>query len=108
MACSLPILLLVLLSLGSAQCLLTVTVHSASGLRPDQHSNADGYVKVSCGSASLGETNVYHDSPNPTWNKSFKYTRALQNDLLKLLVYDRDVAFHDKLGEGSTRIQKGT
>uniref|UniRef100_A0A3Q2UCX5 C2 domain-containing protein n=1 Tax=Fundulus heteroclitus TaxID=8078 RepID=A0A3Q2UCX5_FUNHE len=100
-------LLLLLCTLGVAPLKLRVFNLKASSLRPNQNSNADGFVRVYCGSASLEQTEVYNDSPNPSWGKSFTYERALQNDLLELKVMDKDVAFDDELGVCQYRIKVG-
>uniref|UniRef100_A0A1A8CWG8 C2 domain-containing protein n=1 Tax=Nothobranchius kadleci TaxID=1051664 RepID=A0A1A8CWG8_NOTKA len=107
MASSLPLVLLLCI-LGTAFSDLRVSNLRAAGLRPDQNSNADGFVKVFCASTSMGQTTVYHDHPNPSWTSTFTYRRALQGDVLKLEVFDKDVAFDDRLGTCTVRIKKGT
>uniref|UniRef100_A0A3Q2QPS3 C2 domain-containing protein n=1 Tax=Fundulus heteroclitus TaxID=8078 RepID=A0A3Q2QPS3_FUNHE len=107
MASSIPLIVLLLCSVGVAHSDLRVYNLRATGLRPDQTSSADGFVKVYCGSRFLGQTHVYNNHPNPSWPESFSYPRAKHNDNLRVRVYDKDVVFDDELGSCSTRIRRG-
>ncbi|MEQ2266480.1 hypothetical protein XENORESO_006719 [Xenotaenia resolanae] len=108
MASSLPLIVLLLCCVGVAHSYLEVYNLRAEHLRPDKGSNADGFVRVYCGSWYLGQTDVFHDSPNPSWGKRFTYSRALQNDQLMVRVYDKDVVFDDELGSCRNPIRRGT
>ncbi|KAK5612089.1 hypothetical protein CRENBAI_000757 [Crenichthys baileyi] len=108
MASSLPLIVLLLCCVTVAHSYLEVYNLRAQHLRPDHGSNADGFVRVNCGSWYLGQTDVFHDNPNPSWGKRFTYSGALQNDLLIVRVYDKDVVFADELGSCRTPIRRGT
>uniref|UniRef100_A0A3Q0SL75 C2 domain-containing protein n=1 Tax=Amphilophus citrinellus TaxID=61819 RepID=A0A3Q0SL75_AMPCI len=107
MASILPLLLLVLCSLNVAHCGLRVYKLYARGLRPDQNSSADGYVEMSCGSSYV-KTRVNENNPNPSWTEELSYSRAVSGDRLEFRVYDKDVAFNDRLGVCSHSIRKGS
>ncbi|XP_040898675.1 GTPase activating protein 1-like [Toxotes jaculatrix] len=108
MASSLPLLLLVLCGLGVAQSRLKVYNMRATCLPSDLLGITDGYVKVFCGSASLGTTAVRKDNANPWWEEEFSYFKAQQNDVLRLEVHDSDIFFDDLLGVCQRQIKYGT
>lgn len=97
MASKLLLLLLALCSVNMAQCGLRVYNLYARGLRPDPVGSADGFVEMSCGSAYT-KTSVNENNANPSWTEELSYSRALPGDQLELRVYDKDVAFNDRLG----------
>ncbi|KAI4792469.1 hypothetical protein KUCAC02_033360 [Chaenocephalus aceratus] len=66
------------------------------------------YVKVFCGSATLGETSVRHNDRNPWWEEDFAHFKARENDVLKLEVHDHDIGFDDLLGVCQRKIKLGT
>uniref|UniRef100_A0A3Q1B720 C2 domain-containing protein n=1 Tax=Amphiprion ocellaris TaxID=80972 RepID=A0A3Q1B720_AMPOC len=98
MTSSLPLLLLALCSLSAAEAQLTVFNLRASDLPSGIVVTTDGYVKVFCGSASLGETSVRNNDPNPWWEEKFTYFQGQENDVLRLEVHDSDIFFNDLLG----------
>uniref|UniRef100_A0A3Q3W7U1 C2 domain-containing protein n=1 Tax=Mola mola TaxID=94237 RepID=A0A3Q3W7U1_MOLML len=67
-----------------------------------------GYVKVFCGTTSLGQTSIRHNEINPWWNEEFAYYSAQENDILRLEVYDSDTFFDDRLGVCERRLTLGT
>ncbi|XP_047447358.1 perforin-1-like [Mugil cephalus] len=108
MASSFPLILLVLSSLGVAQSQLKVYNLRASKLPSNLVSTTDGYVKVFSGSASLGKTSARNNDANPWWDEEFAYFSALENEVLRLEVYDDDILFDDLLGVCQRQIQLGT
>ncbi|XP_044053340.1 uncharacterized protein LOC122876745 isoform X2 [Siniperca chuatsi] len=108
MASSLPLFLLVLCSLSVAQSQLKLFNLRASNLPSDLLGTTDGYVKVFCGSATLGTTSIRNNNVNPWWEEEFAYFKAQQNDVLRLEVYDSDVIFDDLLGVCQRQIKLGT
>ncbi|XP_028269099.1 perforin-1-like [Parambassis ranga] len=108
MASSLPLLLVILCSLGVAQSQLRVFGLRASDLPSGLLGTTDGYVKVFCGSATLGATSVRNDNPNPWWEEEFSYFKAKQNDVLRLQVHDSDYLLDDLLGVCQRQIKMGT
>nr|XP_057926510.1 perforin-1-like isoform X2 [Doryrhamphus excisus] len=109
MACSrLSLLLLVLASLTVAQAQIMLSNLRASNLPSDILGTTDGYVKVFCGSASLGKTAVRNNNINPWWGEEFSYFKAQENDVLRLEVYDRDILFDDLLGVCQRQLRPGT
>ncbi|XP_061624315.1 perforin-1-like [Phyllopteryx taeniolatus] len=108
MASSLSLLLLVLCALSVAQSQLKVFNLHASGLPSDILGISDGYVKVFCGSATLGTTAVRKDNANPWWEEEFSYFKAQEHDVLRLEVYDHDLVFDDQLGVCQRQIRPGT
>lgn len=108
MASTLPLLLLILCSLAVAQPSVRVFNLRATGLPADALGVSDGYVKVFCGSVSLGKTSVLHNEINPWWDAEFTYFQARENDILRLEVHDSDLVFDDLLGVCSRQIKRGT
>ncbi|XP_047186814.1 perforin-1-like isoform X1 [Scophthalmus maximus] len=108
MASGLPLLLLVLCSLTAAEAWLRLYNLRASGLDADTFSAADGYVKVFCGSAKLGETSVNHNNANPWWTEEFSHFKAQENGVLRLEVHDEDIFYDDLLGICQCQIKVGT
>lgn len=108
MASALPLLVLVLFSLGVAQAQIRVFDLRASDLPGNLLGTTDGYVKVFCGSASLGETSVRNNNRNPWWEEDFQYFNTQENDILRLEVHDSDFLFDDLLGVCQRQIKKGT
>ncbi|XP_061133860.1 uncharacterized protein LOC133153776 [Syngnathus typhle] len=108
MASSLSLILLVLCGLPMAQAQLKVFNLRATGLPSDILGITDGYVKVFCGSATLGKTEVRKDTVNPWWEEEFSYFKAQAQDVLRLEVYDRDLVFDDLLGVCQRQIRPGT
>lgn len=108
MASALPRLVLVLFSLGVAQAQIRVFDLRASDLPRNLLGTTDGYVKVFCGSASLGETSVRNNNRNPWWEEDFQYFNSQENDILRLEVHDSDFLFDDLLGVCQRQIKKGT
>lgn len=108
MASSLSLLLLVLCALPVTQAQLKVFNLRASGLPSGILGITDGYVKVFCGSATLGKTVVRKDTVNPWWEEEFSYFIAQERDVLRLEVYDKDLVFDDQLGVCQRQIRPGT
>ncbi|XP_042277175.1 perforin-1-like [Thunnus albacares] len=108
MACSLSCLLLVLCSLTVAEAQLKLFNLRASDLPSNILGTTDGYVKVFCGSANLGETSVRNDDSNPWWEEEFVHFKAKENDVLRLEVHDSDLLFDDLLGVCQRQIKVGT
>lgn len=101
------LLLLALCGLAAAQGGLRVYNLRATGLPSDALGISDGYVKVFSGAASLGKTATLHNQVNPWWEEEFAYRNALENDILRLEVYDSDLVFDDRLGTCTTALKKG-
>lgn len=108
MSSSVSLLLLVLCGLAVAQGDLRVYNLRATGLPADALGIADGYVKVFSGPASLGRTATLHNQVNPWWEEEFAYRNALENDILRLEVYDSDLIFDDRLGICTMQLKMGT
>ncbi|KAM7416989.1 hypothetical protein PAMA_018868 [Pampus argenteus] len=108
MACSLSLLLLVLCGLTVAEAQLKLFNLRASDLSSNILGITDGYVKVFCGSADLGETSVRNNNQNPWWEEEFTYFKAQENDVLRLEVHDSDILFDDLLGVCQRQIKVGT
>lgn len=108
MASALPLLVLVVFSLTAAQAQIKVFNLRASNLPSNLLGTTDGYVKVFCGTASLGETSVRNNEENPWWEEEFQYFSAKESDLLKLEVHDSDFLLDDLIGVCERRIQTGT
>lgn len=102
------ILLLVLSTVTASQAQLRVFNLRASDLPSDLLGITDGYVKVFCGSASLGKTAVREDTVNPWWGEEFSSYNAQQSDVLRLEVHDKDLLFDDLLGVCQRQIKAGT
>ncbi|XP_040898783.1 perforin-1-like [Toxotes jaculatrix] len=108
MASSLPLLLLVLCSLTEAEAQLRLFNLRASNLPSNILGTTDGYVKVFCGSATLGETSVRNNDQNPWWEEEFTHFMAQENDVLRLEVHDSDFLFDDLLGVCQRQMKLGT
>ncbi|XP_073321959.1 perforin-1-like [Pagrus major] len=108
MASSLSLLFLVLCSLSVAQSQFRLFNLRATGLPSDLFGTTDGYVKVFCGSATLGTTSTRDDNANPWWDEEFSYFSAQENDILRLEVHDSDLIFDDLLGVCQRQIKPGT
>ncbi|KAK9523188.1 hypothetical protein VZT92_019597 [Zoarces viviparus] len=108
MASTRPLLLLVLCSLALADAHFKVFNLRGSSLSSSILGHADAYVKVFCGSATLGETSVRNNNPNPWWEEEFTHFKAQQNDVLRLEVHDSDFGFDDFLGVCQRQIKLGT
>lgn len=105
---SASLLLLVLCGLAVAQGDVRVYNLRATGLPSDVLGIADGYVKVFSGPASLGNTATLHNQVNPWWKEEFIYKNAVENDILRLEVYDSDLIFDDRLGVCSMQLKMGS
>lgn len=101
-----PLLMSLLFGLAHAQ--IRVFNLRASNLPGNILGTTDGYVKVFCGSANLGETSVRNDNKHPWWEEEFTYFKAQQNDILRLEVHDSDFLFDDMLGVCQRQIKQGT
>ncbi|XP_019957929.1 perforin-1-like isoform X2 [Paralichthys olivaceus] len=108
MASRLPLLLLLLCSLTVAQAQLRLFNLRASDLPSNILGITDGYVKVFCGSADLGETSVRNNNPNPWWEEEFTHFQAQETDTLRLEVYDSNFFFDILLGVCQRQINLGT
>lgn len=108
MVSSLLLLLLVLCSLTVAEAQLKLFNLRASNLPSTILGTTDGYVKVFCGSAPLGETSVHNNNQNPWWEEEFTHFKAQENDVLRLEVHDSDFIFDDLLGVCQRQIKLGT
>lgn len=108
MVSSLLLLLLVLCSLTVAEAQLKLFNLRASNLPSTILGTTDGYVKVFCGSAPLGETSVRNNNQNPWWEEEFTHFKAQENDVLRLEVHDSDFIFDDLLGVCQRQIKLGT
>lgn len=108
MASTVPLLLLALCSLSVAEAQLTLFSLRASDLPSTILGTTDGYVKVFCGSADLGETSVRNNDVNPWWEEEFRYFYAQENDVLRLEVHDSDLLFDDLLGVCQRQMKQGT
>ncbi|KAI9520086.1 hypothetical protein NQZ68_021805 [Dissostichus eleginoides] len=106
-SCS-PLLLLVLCSLTVAEAQFKLFNLRASKLPSGILGTTDGYVKVFCGSANLGETSVRNNNPNPWWDEEFPHFNARENDVMRLEVHDSDILFDDLLGVCQRQIKLGT
>lgn len=105
---SASLLLLVLCGLAVAQGDVRVYNLRATGLPSDALGISDGYVKVFSGPASLGKTSTLHNQVNPWWKEEFIYKNAVENDILRLEVYDSDLIFDDRLGVCSMQLKIGS
>ncbi|XP_034077669.1 perforin-1-like [Gymnodraco acuticeps] len=105
-SCS-PLLLLVLCTLTVSEAQLKLLNLRASNL-PGILGTADGYVKVFCGSVTLGETSVRNNNRNPWWEEEFTHFKAQENDVMRLEVHDSDILFDDLLGVCQRQIKLGT
>ena len=101
---------LLLLLLGASLCAAQLKIYDlkASDLPQDFLGITDGYVKVYSGPASLGQTVVKDNDANPWWEEEFTYFKALENDVLRLEVYDEDLFVDDLLGVCQRQIKVGT
>ncbi|XP_070819678.1 perforin-1-like [Chaetodon trifascialis] len=108
MASSLALLLLVLCSLTETEAQLRLFNLRASDLPSNLLATTDGFVKVFCGSTSLGETSVRNNDPNPWWEEEFNYFQVEENDVLRLEVYDSGIFFDDLVGDCHRPLKKGT
>uniref|UniRef100_A0A8C6SKE7 C2 domain-containing protein n=1 Tax=Neogobius melanostomus TaxID=47308 RepID=A0A8C6SKE7_9GOBI len=101
---------LLLLLLGVSLCAAQVKIYNlrASDLPAGLLGTPDGYVKVFCGPADLGETSVRNDNPNPWWEEEFSYFKAQENNVLRLEVFDSDFLFDDLRGVCQRKIKVGT
>ncbi|XP_069581130.1 perforin-1-like [Brachyistius frenatus] len=108
MTSSVLLLFLLLLSSSPLDAQLKLFGLRASGLSSGLLGTPDGYVKVFCGSASLGETSVINNNPNPWWEEEFTHFKAQENDVLRLEVHDSDFGLDDLLGVCQRRIKPGT
>ncbi|XP_072288710.1 uncharacterized protein [Eucyclogobius newberryi] len=107
MTSPLPLLLLLLgVSLSRAQ--VKIYGLRASDLPMILLATTDGYVKVFCGSTTLGKTSVRRNDANPWWEDEFTYFKAQENDVLRLEVFDSDLLFDDLLGVCQRQIKVGT
>uniref|UniRef100_UPI0037E97A9D perforin-1-like n=1 Tax=Semicossyphus pulcher TaxID=241346 RepID=UPI0037E97A9D len=108
MASSLPLLLLVLCSLTVTDAQLKLFNLRASDLPSNILGTTDGYVKVFCGSATLGKTSVRNDNINPWWEEEFSHFKAQENDVLRMEVFDSDFLADDLVGVCQRQIKVGT
>ncbi|XP_041644236.1 perforin-1-like [Cheilinus undulatus] len=108
MASNLSLLLLLLCGLTATHAQLKLFNLRASELPSNLLGTTDGFVKVFCGSASLGKTSVRNNDQNPWWGEEFSYFKAKENDVLKLEVFDSDILFDDRLGVCEREIKVGT
>ncbi|KAF7649608.1 hypothetical protein LDENG_00138670 [Lucifuga dentata] len=108
MAAALSFLLLLLCSLAPAEAQLKLFNLRASDLPAGLLGTTDGYVKVFCGSAFVGETSVCSNNAYPWWEEEFTYFSAQQNDVLRLEVFDSDFFFDDLLGICQRQLKVGT
>ncbi|XP_033939980.1 perforin-1-like [Pseudochaenichthys georgianus] len=106
-SCS-PLLLLVLCTLTVAEAQFKLFNLRASDLPSGILGITDGYVKVFCGSATLGETSVRNNNPNPWWEEEFTHYKAKENDVMRLEVHDSDILSDDLLGVCQRQIKLGT
>ncbi|XP_071058761.1 perforin-1-like [Pseudochaenichthys georgianus] len=106
-SCS-PLLLLVLCTLTVAEAQLKVFDLQARKLHANILGTPDAYVKVFCGSTTLGETSVRHNDKHPWWDEDFAHFKARENDVLRLEVHDHDIGFDDLLGVCQRKIKLGT
>lgn len=102
------LLLLVMCSLSMTQSKMMLFNLRASSLPSGLLGTTDGFIKVFCGSATLGMTSICNDNANPWWDEEFVYFKAQQNDILRLEVYDNDIVFDDLLGVCQRQIKLGT
>ncbi|XP_028998880.1 uncharacterized protein LOC114851291 [Betta splendens] len=108
MASAPALLVLVLACLTATQAQVKVFNLRATGLPSNLISTTDGYVKVFCSSASMGETSVINNNADPWWKEEFSYFKAQENDVLRLEVYDSDFLFDDRLGVCQRQMKLGT
>ncbi|KAJ0067381.1 hypothetical protein NL108_003158 [Boleophthalmus pectinirostris] len=101
---------LLLLLLGASMSFAQVKIYNlrASDLPSDLLGITDGFVKVFCGPAALGQTSVKENNANPWWEDEFTYFKAQENDVLRLEVFDQDLLFHDLLGVCQRQVKVGT
>ncbi|KAL6113802.1 uncharacterized protein ACO6RY_04709 [Pungitius sinensis] len=103
-----PLLLLVLCSLTLTEARFRLFNMRASELSANILGTPDGYVKVFCSSANLGETSVSRNEKNPWWKEEFTTYNGQENDLLRLEVFDSDFLKDDLLGVCQRQIKLGT
>lgn len=108
MASALPLLVLLVFSLSSAQAQIKVFDLRASDLPSSLLGTTDGYVKVFCGAASLGKTSIRNNNKHPWWEEEFQHFSAQENDVLKLEVLDSDFLFDDLIGVCQRQVKPGT
>lgn len=108
MAYSISLLLLVLCSLTVTEAQLRLFNLRASDLPANILGTTDGYVKVFCGSADLGETSVRNNNANPWWEEEFTHFMAQERDVLRLEVHDSDFLFDELVGVCQRQIKVGT
>ncbi|XP_067087998.1 perforin-1-like [Osmerus mordax] len=80
----------------------------ATNLPSDLLGITDAYVKVFCGPDALGTTSVRNNDKNPWWQEEFKSFKTVENDVLRLDVYDSDVLVDDHLGTCQRKVEGGT
>ncbi|CAL1615397.1 unnamed protein product [Knipowitschia caucasica] len=105
---SLASLLLLLVAVSMSQAQVKIFNLHASDLPSDILGTTDGFVKVFCGPAALGQTAVRNNNANPWWEDEFTYYKAQENDVLRLEVFDKDLLFHDLLGVCQRQLKAGT
>uniref|UniRef100_A0A3P8ZM95 C2 domain-containing protein n=1 Tax=Esox lucius TaxID=8010 RepID=A0A3P8ZM95_ESOLU len=93
---------------GEERMVLKVLNLRASNLNNGMFQTPDGYVKVFLGPRYGGKTEVRNDQHDPWWKEEFGFFNALENDLLKLEVYDSDFVIDDLLGSCERSIKNGT
>ncbi|KAK7933743.1 hypothetical protein WMY93_004639 [Mugilogobius chulae] len=103
-----PLLLLLVLGVSLSWAQVKIYELRASDLPSDILGITDGYVKVFCGPAFLGETAVRDNNANPWWEDEFTYFKALENDVLRLEVFDEDFLVDDLLGVCQRQLKVGT
>uniref|UniRef100_A0A3B4AFB8 C2 domain-containing protein n=1 Tax=Periophthalmus magnuspinnatus TaxID=409849 RepID=A0A3B4AFB8_9GOBI len=108
MAIHLPLIWLIWCGLVTFREKVKIYNLRASDLPSDLLSPTDGYVKVFCGSAALGQTGVRNDDLNPWWKEEFTYFKAQENDVLRLEVFDDDILFDDLLGVCQRQLRVGS
>ncbi|XP_024259330.2 perforin-1-like [Oncorhynchus tshawytscha] len=80
----------------------------ASDLNSGLFQTPDAYVKVFMGSGYGGKTEVKNNNHDPWWKEDFNFFNAIENDPMRLEVYDSDLLFDDLLGTCERSIKNGT
>ncbi|XP_035235612.1 perforin 1.5 isoform X1 [Anguilla anguilla] len=85
---------------------LRIVVERAAGLKADVFSQADGFVKVSYGER-YEETDVIKNDAHPRWNATYNFGTVELGRQLSFEVWDRDLFFHDFLGQCKIYPERG-
>ncbi|KAJ8381011.1 hypothetical protein SKAU_G00017890 [Synaphobranchus kaupii] len=85
---------------------LRIVVEKAVGVKPDFFSQADGFVKVSY-NERYEETEVIKNDNHPMWEAIYNFGLVELGHQLTFEVWDRDMFFHDFLGQCKIYPERG-